>query len=188
MRHRPRPDADFGDMEILSLVRKAFLRESLDHDFSGFFETLARFVDRHAEALVFRRGRAAAKTEDGPAAGQHVERRYLLGDADRVVPRQHDDRGHQLYATGATGHVREQLRVIRNHRVAGKVMLHANQRIESQRFDQIDQREFLLINLIVGPGPRVDHRNTHANFHLTSPQALSARCYAKISPVLKAGS
>ena len=49
-------------------------------------------LERHVEQQVFALVVAAAADGDGVVVAEQIERRPLLGDADRMVQRQHRDR------------------------------------------------------------------------------------------------
>src|SRR5262249_456582 len=63
--------------------------------------------ERHMERIVFALVVAAPGGEIDAAATQKVERRPLLGDADRVMQRQHGDRGREPDALGLRRHYGE---------------------------------------------------------------------------------
>ena len=157
---------------MLAMVGEAFLGQTFDHDFGGFLEALTRLRHRDAETFIFHRRGAAAESENRPAAAHHVERRDLFCHANRIAPGQHDYRGDQLDALGAAGDIGQQLQVVGDHREAGKVMLQAHQGVEPQRLDQIDEREFLLVDVIVRPGPGLIKVTFTPTFMPTSPRNL----------------
>src|SRR5579875_1975745 len=78
-------------------------------------------------AASTKRGRASSIGMRNPAystlAAQNVEQRDLLGNPDRVMPRQHNDRGAEQQPPRASGKIGQQLDRRRRHRVAGEVML-----------------------------------------------------------------
>src|SRR6202171_414676 len=95
-------------------------------------EQIAAFVLIEPEALVLNPGKPAAKAKDDAAIGNMIEQRHLLGDANRIVPGQHDDARTELHMTGLSRHVREELQDIGTHRVVVEVMLDAPYRVESE--------------------------------------------------------
>ncbi len=64
-------------------------------DVDGFLEPRLAFLHRNAEAGEFVVAVALADAEIQPPAGQQVDRRRLLGQQHRIVPRQHDHRRAQ---------------------------------------------------------------------------------------------
>ena len=66
------------------------------------------------------------------------------------MPGQHDDVGDELDPPGAPGDLGQQLGVVGDHGEAGEVVLDAHQGVKVQRLDQIDEREFVVVNLVVG--------------------------------------
>ncbi len=165
MRDRARSDRHLGNFEELAVVGETLVAQRLDDDSGGFDETRARFLHRDAEAIVFHRRGAAAEAEDGAPAREHVEHRDFLGDAYRVVPRQHDDGSAEHDPPGARGEVGQQLNHVGHHRVSGEMMFDAPDRVEPQRLGEIAKHQVVAVNLIVGLVADVKHRYGGANFH-----------------------
>ena len=90
------------------LVFEAFLRQAEADDVEAFLEAWPRLVHRNPKTFVFDTRGAAAEAEQTAAAAQHVEQRDLLGDADRVVPGDHDDRGAEVDALRSAREIRQQ--------------------------------------------------------------------------------
>src|SRR5205807_1690651 len=82
-------------------------------------EALARFVHRNrsAEGGEFAARQTAADAETEALLGEVVEHRDLLGDAQRVVPRQYHRRGAEIGMAGDAGQIAHQLQVIRAERI-----------------------------------------------------------------------
>ena len=76
-----------------------------------------------AEALELDPPRTPAEAEDETPVRDVVQHRDLLRDADRIVPRQHDDHRAELDALGAARHVRQELQHVRTHGVVREVVL-----------------------------------------------------------------
>ena len=119
------------------------LGERLADQLRGLGKARARLAHRDAEPFVFDARSTAAKAEQAAPAAQYVEKGDLLGDADRVVPRQHDDRGPERDPLGAAGEIGQQLQRRRRHRIAGKMMLEREQRVETERLGEIAHRQMI---------------------------------------------
>ena len=92
---------------------------------------------------------AAADAEDHAAARDVVEQRDLLGDAQRVVPRQHDDAGAEQDVRVLAGHVRQPLHRVGAHRVVVEVVLDRPQRLEAELDGEVAQPQLVLVHLVV---------------------------------------
>ena len=156
MRDRARPDRGARDLVELALPLEFGLAQRLADQLRGFGEARPRLAHRDAEALVFDARRAPAKAEQAAPAAQDVEQRDLLGDADRVVPRQHDDRGAERDPLGAAGEIGQQLQRRRRHRIAGEMMLEREQRVEAERLGEVAHRQMIGDDRHVGARPGSD--------------------------------
>src|SRR5271169_3064102 len=123
MRDRTWPDRGARDLVELALPLEFGLAERLADQLRGFGKARARLAHRDAEPGIFDACSTPAKAEQAATAAQNVEQRDLLGDADRVVPWQHDHRGPERDPLGAPGEISQQLEWRRRHCVAGKMML-----------------------------------------------------------------
>src|ERR1700733_2881414 len=94
-----------GYVEELAAVFEGFLSEAEPDDVETFLEARPRLVHRNAKPFIFDTRGAAAETEQTAAAAENVEQRDLLGDADRVVPGDHDDGGAEVDAFGSAGEI-----------------------------------------------------------------------------------
>src|SRR5216684_7178440 len=101
MRDRARPDRCARDLVELALPLEFRLGERLADELRRLGKARPRLAHRYPEPGIFDARRPAAKTEQAAPAAQYVKQRDLLGDADRVVPRQHDDRGPERDPPGA---------------------------------------------------------------------------------------
>ena len=81
-----------------------------------------------------------------------VKQRDLLGDADRVVPRQHDHHGAQFGARGLSGHVGEELHSVRAHGVVGKVVFDGPDGVKAEGLSHLGEPQFLAVDLGVRAG------------------------------------
>ena len=172
MRDRPRPDRGARDLEEFAVVLEALVRQRLDDDLRRLDKARPRLPHRDAEALVFDARRAAPEAEQAAPAAQDIEQRDLLGDAHRVVPRQHDDRGAELDALGAAGVIGQQLGRRRRHRVAGEVVLEREQRVEAERLGQIAERQMLADHRGVGAAGLAQHVERDPDFHGVPPDPI----------------
>ena len=65
------------------------------------------------------------------------------------MPREYADHGAELDSLGAGGHVGEELKDVRAHRVISEVVLDAPDGVEAERFGQPGERKILLVDLRV---------------------------------------
>src|SRR6185312_11961423 len=100
---RLRRQRDVVEAVILALVRKPVLGPGLLEDFERLGKTLAAFAVGHAIGLVGAREAAAADAEDETSVTDLIDRRRLLGEAQRVAQRQYLHAGADLHALGAGG-------------------------------------------------------------------------------------
>ena len=136
---------------MLALPFKFRLAERQADKLRRFDEARARFLHRDAEAGVFDRRRATAEAEQAAPAAQNIQQCDLLGDADRIVPRQHDDGGTKCDALGAAGEVTQKLRRRRRHRIAGEVVLQRENRIIAERLGEIAEFQMVPVNGDIRP-------------------------------------
>ena len=134
---RARLDDDVVELPALAVMGKAaWRRPRLADHLHGFVEPLGRLLGRDAEAGELVAAVALADAEIEAAVRQQVEGRRLLGDEDRVVPGQHDDRGAETDALGTGRQVGEQAHRGRDLAKAGEMVL-----------DQEDARKAELLGL-----------------------------------------
>ena len=88
------------------------------------------------------------------------------------MPGQHDDGGAERDAAGASGIIAQQLGRRRRHRVAGKVMLEREQRIEPERLGQIAERQMLAYHRGIGAAGLAQHVERDTDFHDDPPMGL----------------
>src|SRR6266849_5306759 len=81
-----------------------------------------------------------------------VEHRDLLGNANGVVPRQHDDHRTEFHMLGPARHVRQKLENIGHHRVIIEMMLDRPYRVEAERLRHFGKPYLVAIYLEVGKG------------------------------------
>src|SRR5271155_2915157 len=130
-------DDDVVEMPALTMMRKpALARPRLADHVHRLVEPLGRLLGRDAEAGEFVGAIALADPEIEAAIRQQVECCRLLGDQDRVVPRQYHDRGAEPNALGAGGQIGEQAHRRRDLAKAGEMVL-----------DQKDARKTELLGL-----------------------------------------
>src|SRR5947207_15463765 len=92
MRDRARPDRSARDLIKLALPLEFRLGERLADQLCRFDKARPRLTHRDAEPLIFDARCTPAKAEEAAPAAEDVEEGDPLGDADRVVPRQDEDR------------------------------------------------------------------------------------------------
>ena len=73
-------------------MREGLARPRLENDLELLAHALLRLLARHAEPVVVELDEAAADAELDAAVRHQIDHRELLGDLDRAVQRQHDDR------------------------------------------------------------------------------------------------
>ena len=169
VRDRPRPDRGARDFEELAVIGKGFAAQRRDDDLGRLDKARPRLLHRHAEPLVFDAGRAAPEAEQAAPAAQDIEQRDLLGDAHRVVPRQHDDRGAELDPLRAPGVIGEQLGRRRRHRIAGEMVFEREDRVEAERLGEVAERQMLADHRGVGPAGLTQHVERDPDFHRLPP-------------------
>ncbi len=76
---------------------------------------------------------AFADAEFEPAAGQEIDRRGLLGEQNRIVPRQHQNRGAEPQGLGFRRHPGQQRQARRDLAEAGEMMLDQEGRMIAER-------------------------------------------------------
>src|SRR5262249_35341858 len=82
--------------------------------------------------------------------GHVIDERDLLGDPERVMPRQHHYHRAEERLLGAPGHVGEKLNRVGTHRVIIEMMLDRPDRIEAERLSHLSQANFILPDFAVG--------------------------------------
>src|SRR6266436_9405670 len=105
MRDRARPDRCARDLVELALPLEFGLGKRLADELRRLGKARPRLAHRYPEPGIFDTRRSAAKAEEAAPAAEDVEEGDLLGDADRIVPRQYDDRGPERYPLGAAGEI-----------------------------------------------------------------------------------
>ena len=120
---RLREHGRLGNREELSLVAERLPTERFQDDVDGFFPAVAALLQLEAEALELVVLVAAAETDVDASAGQEIERRDLLGDDERMVQRNHDDRRADAQPRRLRRDVRRELHRAREIAVRREVML-----------------------------------------------------------------
>src|ERR1700722_2906163 len=95
------------DIVEAPMVRNAIGGPGLQDHLQALDETIAVLGDRNAEALEVAGNRAPADTELDAAVADHVERRDLLGDAQRMRQWQEHTREPEAKGRGPLGQRRE---------------------------------------------------------------------------------
>jgi hypothetical protein len=103
---------------VLAVVREGFVGPRLLQDFERLVKPLAAFRIGHAIGGVAARVAAAPGAEDEAPAADHIDRRGLLGQAQRMGQRQDVHRGADLDALGARGDLAGDIHRRAQHRAA----------------------------------------------------------------------
>ncbi len=131
---RRRLDDDVLEAPELAVMREALLRRPGLHDHvERFIEARVGFLDRQAEAGEFVVPIALADAEIEPAAGQQIDGRRLLGDQNRIVPGQNQNRRAEPQRLGLRRHPGEQRQACRDLAEAGEMMLDQKARVIAER-------------------------------------------------------
>jgi hypothetical protein len=164
---RTRPELGTGLLvELAVTLDKSGLQRIDDHR-SRLIEALSGLVHAQAKGGEFPPRQAAAKAEAEPALAQHVEHGRILGDAQRIVPRQDDSRGAQIDVRAERGQIRHQLDVVGHERVVVEVVLGRPQAVEPQVSGEPRQPDLLVPYSYIGaavPTVAGEHHH-HADIH-----------------------
>jgi len=121
---RRRLDDDVLEMPEAAVVREALARgPGARHHRNSLLEARLGLVRRDLKTLELAVPVALADTEIEAAARDQVERRRLLGEQHRIVPRQHHHRRTEPQPRCAHGKRREQHQRRRHLVPAGEMML-----------------------------------------------------------------
>ena len=121
---RARLDDDIVVAPALALIGEPAGRgPRLADYFHRLVEALGRLLGRDAEAGKFVRAITFADAEIEPPVRQEIEGRGLLGDEDRVVPRQDDDGGAEPDALGPRRQIGEHAHRRRHLAKPGEMVL-----------------------------------------------------------------
>src|SRR6266540_873973 len=103
--HRPRALDDVGEADEAPLERRRRLVPQRPHDRQVLVGPGATIGQRHAERAQLRLDIADPDADGQPPLGQHVDRRELLRQQDRLPLRQHDHPEAQPHPAGQRRHV-----------------------------------------------------------------------------------
>jgi hypothetical protein len=132
-----------------------------------------------AEAFELDPAEPAADAEDQPPVREVIEHEHLLGDPDRVVPRQHDHHRAELDGARAAGEVRQVLQHVGTHRVVGEVVLDPPQRLEAEGLGQIREADLVPIDVAIGAALALSlEDDAHSDVHVRLSFARVALCRA----------
>ena len=146
-RVRARADVAAHLFDVRAVVLAVAALETLQDHLRRLDEELAAGVHVDAEAFELDPPEAAPEAEDEAAVRQIVEHADLLGDADRIVPRQHDDHRSEQQRVALAGEVGEHLQHVGAHRVVGEVVLDAPDRLVAERLGDAAEPQLLLVHL-----------------------------------------
>ena len=140
-------------MVQLAVVLDEAVLERVEDRLGVLGEAPARLAHLDAEAVELDAPEAAAEAEDRPPAGEVVEQREVLGDAHRVVPRQHRDHRAELDPRRLPGDPGQELRHVRRQLVVGEVVLGRPHRVEPDVLGPRREGELVAVHLGVGQLP-----------------------------------
>src|SRR6185437_904362 len=86
---------------VLAVEGKVLLGEASPYQLHSLLDPSAALTARNAEAVELANHVALANAQVEPPFGQDIDRRCVLGDADRMMKGQNDDEGSQADAAGA---------------------------------------------------------------------------------------
>jgi hypothetical protein len=116
--------------------------------------------------------------EDCAAAGEYVEHDYLLGDPERVVPRQDDRTRPEQHVLCPCCDIGEQDDVVWAHGVVIEVMLDRPQAVEAEVVGKLGEPQLTLVHLLVRhvlvqvAESEVDSYVQHGSLLVLQPQAV----------------
>src|SRR6516164_4722760 len=91
------------EAKVLAGEAELFVGPRLENDLDSLVKARGALVRRHAKGGELDPGKAAPRTPIGPTAGQQVEQRHLLGEAQRMVERGQRHRRADAQPLGARG-------------------------------------------------------------------------------------
>ena len=141
--------------------------EGLDDHRRRLVEALARLVHAEAERGELAPRQAPPQAEAQAALAQHVEHGGILGDAERIVPRQDDGGGAQVDIGTERRQVGHQLKIVGHERVIVEMVLRRPEAVEAQIGGEPGQPDLLVPHAGVGavvPAVAGEHHH-HANVH-----------------------
>src|SRR6516165_12641961 len=168
------PELGTGLLVELAVTLDKSALQRIDDHWSRLIEALSGLVHAQAESGKLAPRQAAAKAEAEPALAQHVEHDRILGDAQRIMPRQDDSRGAQIDVRAERGQIRHQLDVVGHERVVVEVVLGRPQAVEPQVGGEPRQPDLLVPYPCVGavvPAVTGEYHH-HANIHRTLLRSL----------------
>ena len=164
-------DHDVVVVPVLAAMAEAALGgPRLADDLHRLVEALGGLVDRDAEAVELGLAVALADAEIDPPAGQQVERRDLLGDQHRIVPRQHDHRGAEPDVLGARREIGEHRHRGGHLALAGEVMLDHEELLEAEPvgFGHIVDEALVALAVLQADAALGARASEQAELHATS--------------------
>ncbi len=99
--------ACIGDSPVETMKIRVLSGPQVVHQIDHFLQSAATVLKGCIQHRGFLFHPAAAEPEDHSSPGQNVERRYLLGQQDRVPQRRHQHRGADLQTWAAAAGPRE---------------------------------------------------------------------------------
>ena len=100
--------AHFRDAEKLTLIRKGLAGPGFENNIQALVKALLGLAPGDAIAVELAFEQAPAHPKIQPAVGQQIDRGVILGDLDRVMPRQDADRRAQANPFGPRRDIAQQ--------------------------------------------------------------------------------
>ena len=163
-----------------ALVRELLAAPGAQDDVERLVEDRARLVDGHAEHAVLRELVAAPHADVDAAAGDVVEQRHPLDEAQRVGEGQVDDRGADPHAPRARRQVAGQQERVARETVGREVLLGHPDVVEAERLRQLGACQLLPDHLVrraarAGTGRRGTCRSARALLYTMAPALVVTR-------------
>ncbi len=122
--------------------------------FERFVESRVRFLDRHAEPGELVVAVALADAEIEPSAGEQIDGRGLLGEQNRIVPRQHQHGGAKPQGLSLCRHPGEQREAGGDLAEACEVVFNQKGRVIAERLGLdivVDELAVAVAGIHIGP-------------------------------------
>ena len=144
---RVRDDHHFRKAIKLTLVRQALLTPGFERDVHPLEETLTRLCHIHPVRIKLLLLIPTADADLQTALAENVQRRQILGQAQRMVPG-HDRTGHSDFDPGGLRRNRRQQAVRRaNNAMLTEGMLRDPHGVKAQRLGELGTLENIVIHL-----------------------------------------
>ena len=160
--------------------------QRLPGELPGLAEAVAGGLHADPEGIVFRLRGAAAHADMQLPVAQRLQHRHVLGEAHRVVPGQHHDRGAEAEARAGRGDVGEEQQRVGLRVVVAEMVLHHPGGVVAQPVQQLGIGDRLAVELAVAQ-TRLPHGADlvgEAGFgcHLDPPRGVLAETLGFAAP------